>query len=373
MRKAAMIVGDFLKKNIVFCIAVTAAIVTMFFVPIDSQYIQYFDFKILVCIFCVLAVVNGLHHIHFFEIISKKIIQRFRTVKMAVLALIYLTFVASMIIANDLALITFLPLGYYLLKNSDNLKWMAFTFIMQTVAANLGGMLTPFGNPQNLYLYGKFQIPDLEFISTMFLPFLYSIILITITCLIFVKSTPMKLSQVNSEKLDGKKTALMMGLLIISILIVFHGIPYYIGLLAVIGVLCFADRKALLEVDYLLLFTFCAFFVFAGNMARIPGVRDFFGYLVQQNTFLYGILTCQFISNVPSALLLSNFVTDYKDLLYAVNIGGIGTLISSLASLITFREYVKHEPKKGLRYLGLFTVVNVSFLGILIVLVMFAT
>ncbi|MFQ9792631.1 MAG: citrate transporter [Acutalibacteraceae bacterium] len=108
-------------------------------------------------------------------------------------------------------------------------------------------------------------------------------------------------------------------------------------------------------------------------MARIPGVRDFFGYLVQQNTFLYGILTCQFISNVPSALLLSNFVTDYKDLLYAVNIGGIGTLISSLASLITFREYVKHEPKKGLRYLGLFTVVNVSFLGILIVLVMFAT
>ena len=178
MRKAAMIVGDFLKKNIVFCIAVTAAIVTMFFVPIDSQYIQYFDFKILACIFCVLAVVNGLHHIHFFEIISKKIIQRFRTVKMAVLALIYLTFVASMIIANDLALITFLPLGYYLLKNSDNLKWMAFTFIMQTIAANLGGMLTPFGNPQNLYLYGKFQIPDLEFISTMFLPFLYSIILI---------------------------------------------------------------------------------------------------------------------------------------------------------------------------------------------------
>lgn len=177
MRKAAMIVGDFLKKNIVFCIAVTAAIVTMFFVPIDSQYIQYFDFKILACIFCVLAVVNGLHHIHFFEIISKKIIQRFRTVKMAVLALIYLTFVASMIIANDLALITFLPLGYYLLKNSDNLKWMAFTFIMQTIAANLGGMLTPFGNPQNLYLYGKFQIPDLEFISTMFLPFLYSIIL----------------------------------------------------------------------------------------------------------------------------------------------------------------------------------------------------
>lgn len=373
MRKAAVIAGNFLKKNIVFCIAVTAAVVTMFFVPIDSQYIQYFDFKILACIFCVLAVVNGLHHIHFFEIISKKIIQRFHTVKMAALALIYLTFVASMIIANDLALITFLPLGYYLLKNSDNLKWMAFTFIMQTIAANLGGMLTPFGNPQNLYLYGKFQIPDLEFISTMFLPFLYSIILITITCLIFVKSTPMKLTQANPEKLNGKKTALMMGLLVISILIVFHGIPYYIGLLAVIGVLGFADRKALLEVDYLLLFTFCAFFVFAGNMARIPEVRDFFGYLVQQNTFLYGILTCQFISNVPSALLLSNFVTDYKELLYAVNIGGIGTLISSLASLITFREYVKHEPKKGLRYLGLFTVINVLFLGILIVLVMFAT
>ncbi len=370
---AAVAAGNFIKKNMVFCIAVAAAAVTMFFVPVDAQYIEYFDFKILACIFCVLAVVNGLQHIHFFEIVSKKIIQRFKTVKMAILALIYITFIASMIIANDLALITFLPLGYYLLKNSDNLKWMAFTFIMQTIAANLGGMLTPFGNPQNLYLYGKFQIPDLEFISTMFLPFLYSIILITITCLVFVKGTPIQLVQESSEKLNGKKTALMMCLLVISILIVFHGIPYYIGLLAVIAVLLFADRKALLEVDYLLLLTFCAFFVFAGNMARIPQVRDFFGYLVQQNTFLSGIATCQVISNVPSALLLSNFVTEYRDLLYAVNIGGIGTLISSLASLITFREYVKHNPKKGLRYLGLFSAINFAFLGILIVLVLFAT
>ena len=273
MRMVAGVVGNFIKKNIVFCIAVIAAITTMFFVPIDSQYINYFDFKILACIFCVLAVVNGLNHIHFFEIISKKIIQRFRTVKMAILALIYLTFVASMIIANYLALITFLPLGYYLLKNSNNMKWMAFTFIMQTIAANLGGMLTPFGNPQNLYLYGKFQIPDLEFISTMFLPFLYSILLITLTCLIFVKSTSMELTQANTEKLNGKKTALMMCLLVISILIVFHGIPYYIGLLAVIIFICFEDRKALLEVDYLLLFTFSAFFVFSGNMSRITELR----------------------------------------------------------------------------------------------------
>ncbi len=151
----------------------------------------------------------------------------------------------------------------------------------------------------------------------------------------------------------------MMGLLVISILIVFHGIPYYIGLLVVIGVLCFVDRKALLEVDYLLLLLLCLF-VFAGNMARIPEVRDFW-LSGSAKHLLYGILTCQFISNVPSALLLSNFVTDYKDLLYAVNIGGIGTLISSLASLITFREYVKHEPKKGLRYLGLFTVINFAF------------
>ena len=373
MQNIALSIGRFLRKNVVFCIAVLAAIITMFFVPVDQKYLEYFDFKILACIFCVLAVVNGLEHISFFEIISKKIIKRFKTTKMAILALVYLTFIASMIIANDLALLTFLPLGYFLLKNSGKTKWMAFTFIMQTIAANLGGMLTPFGNPQNLYLYGKFQIPDWEFISTMFLPFIYSIILITITCLLFVKAEPMTLIQENKEKLNGKKTAVLMALLAVSILIVFHGIPYYVGLLVVIGVLLIVDRKALIEVDYLLLLTFCAFFVFAGNMARIPEVRSFFGYLVQQNTFLYGVLSCQFISNVPSALLLSNFVTEYKDLLYAVNIGGIGTLISSLASLITFREYVKHEPKKGFKYLGLFSLINFAFLGILIVLILFAT
>ena len=136
---------------------------------------------------------------------------------------------------------------------------MAFTFIMQTIAANLGGMLTPFGNPQNLYLYGKFQIPDLEFISTMFLPFLYSIIFNYHYLFDFCEIYTYEIVTGKFGKIRRKKTALMMGLLIISILIVFHGIPYYIGLLAVIGVLCFADRKALLEVDYLLLFTFCAF------------------------------------------------------------------------------------------------------------------
>ena len=363
----------FVKKETVLVVAAILAVISAFFVHPDQAYIDYIDFRVLGILLSLMIIMAGVQNNGIFDGIGRRLLAHTKNTAQLAFVLVFLCFFSSMVITNDVALLTFVPFALLTLQKCGQERLMVPVIVLQTIAANLGSMLTPIGNPQNLYLYGKFQIPDLEFISTMFLPFLYSIILITITCLIFVKSTPMKLSQVNSEKLDGKKTALMMGLLIISILIVFHGIPYYIGLLAVIGVLCFADRKALLEVDYLLLFTFCAFFVFAGNMARIPEVRDFFGYLVQQNTFLYGILTCQFISNVPSALLLSNFVTDYKDLLYAVNIGGIGTLISSLASLITFREYVKHEPKKGLRYLGLFTVVNVSFLGILIVLVMFAT
>lgn len=181
---------SFVKKNIVMCIAFIAACVTMIFVHPDRQYLSYFDTKTLstlTCLFCVLAVVCALKNIKFFYLLAEKVVSIFKNARVCVLALVYITFIGSMLIANDMALLTFLPLGYLVLSTTKKEKYMAVTFILQNIAANLGGMLTPFGNPQNLYIYNKFQIPNLEFMEIMFLPFIVSVVLITICCIVFVK------------------------------------------------------------------------------------------------------------------------------------------------------------------------------------------
>lgn len=357
-------VWAFVKQNIVMLIALLAAIITSCIVPPDKEYIGYFDFKTLTCLFCVLAVVCALKNIKFFYILALKIVQVFKNARISVLALVYITFIGSMLIANDMALLTFLPLGYLVLTTTGKRKYMAVTFILQNIAANLGGMLTPFGNPQNLYLYTKFEIPTLEFMSIMAPPFLLSILLITLCCIIFVKPEPLEL-QKDDVKLDPKRTVLYLILFALSIIIVFRVIPYWIGLIIIPVVLLIVDRKALLMVDYSLLLTFVFFFIFAGNMARIDAVREAFSGLLEKNTLLVSVLSCQVISNVPSAILLSQFTGNYRDLLVGVNIGGVGTLISSLASLITFREYVKLNPGRGKYYVLMFSLFNFAFLIIL--------
>lgn len=359
----------FVKKNAVVLIAFVAAVITSIIVPVDAEYLGYFDYKTLTCLFCVLAVVCALKNINFFYILARKVVQLFKNARMSVLALVYITFIGSMLIANDMALLTFLPLGYFVLSVTGKEKYMAFSFIMQNIAANLGGMLTPFGNPQNLYLYTKYEIPTFEFVSIMALPFVVAVALITICCLIFVKSEPLSLSD-EKTRLSPKRTLLYMVLFAFSIIIVFRAIPYWTGLIVIPAVFILVDRRALKRVDYGLLLTFVFFFIFAGNMARIDVVREFFSMLLEKNTLLVSILSCQCISNVPSAILLSQFTDNYADLLVGVNIGGVGTLISSLASLITFREYVKHNPGKTWYYIGMFSLINFAFLVILTALML---
>ncbi len=357
-------VGLYVKKNIVLCIAFAVAALTTVAVPVDSAYLGYFDFRTLTCLFCVLAVVCALKNISFFYLLASAIVRRFRNARLSVLVLVYITFIGSMLIANDMALLTFLPLGYFVLHTTGKEKYMAFTFVMQNIAANLGGMLTPFGNPQNLYLYSKFVIPNGEFMAIMAPPFILATAMITLCCLIFVKPEPLCMQQ---QKLafNPKRTAVYLALFALSIAIVFRGIPYIVGLAVIPVALWFLDKKALKDVDYGLLLTFVFFFIFSGNMARISAVRNMFSFLLDKNTLLVSIASCQLISNVPSAILLSQFTGNYADLLLGVNIGGTGTLIASLASLITFQEYASHNPGKTGRYVALFSAFNFLFLGVL--------
>lgn len=355
----------FIRSNVVLTVALVLAAVTSVIVPPDAEYLSYFDFKTLTCLFCTLAVVCALKNIRFFTVLAEKIVKTTGNLRSAVIALLYITFIGSMLIANDMALLTFLPLGYFVLSSTGNDRYAAFVFIMQNIAANLGGMLTPFGNPQNLYLYSKFNIPNVEFVKIMGVPFLVSVALITL-CGFFMPKLTLSLPESGEKPLPKARTALYLVMFAFTILLVFRFIPYYLGLILIPLILLFADRKALAQVDYGLLATFAAFFVFAGNMSRLEPVRALLSALLEKSTLVVSALSCQFISNVPSAILLSQFTENYPELLVGVNIGGAGTLIASLASLITFREYTSRYSGRTGAYMKLFSALNFGFLAILL-------
>ena len=359
-----MAIIRFLKKNTVFCVATVAALVTCFFVPPDAGYAGYFDWRTLSCLFLTLAVVCALRNIKFFTILARRRVLLSGNLRGLFLLLIAITFLGSMLIANDMALITFLPLGYFALSVAGKEKHMAYLFILQNISANLGGMLTPFGNPQNLYLYSYFNIPTGEFCSIMLPPFLLAITLLALCCLP-VRAVRLTITDSFNEPLNKPRTALYLALFALSLLIVFRIVPYPVGLLLISAVLLFADREALLMVDYGLLGTFFFFFIFAGNLARIDAVHTVLSGLLEKDTLLVSVLSCQGISNVPTAILLSRFTEDYRALLLGVNIGGTGTLIASLASLITFSEFRILYPGHTKQYFWMFTGINAAFLVIM--------
>lgn len=354
----------FLKNNAVVCVAAICAVVSSFIVPPDRQYIDYFDLKTLTCLFITLAIICALRNIKFFTILARKIVMLAGNMRTLALTLVYITFIGSMLIANDMALITFLPLGFFALQVTKNEKHMAYVFILQNISANLGGMLTPFGNPQNLYLYSYFKIPTGEFTRIMLPPFILAVCMLTAACFL-LKPVPLTITEDFPEKLNRRKTTIYLALFAFSILIVFRVVPYWVGLIIIPLAVLLMDRSALLSVDYGLLLTFVMFFVFAGNMSRIDAVNILLSKLLGKSTLLVSIGSCQLISNVPTAILLSRFTADYPALLMGVNIGGTGTIISSLASLITFSEFRILYPGHAKRYMLLFTVMNVIFLGVM--------
>lgn len=377
LRRLARII----RQNATASIAATAALVTMLFVPPDAAYLGYFDLNTLACLFALLAVIRALRNAGFFETVAHAVVRRFKTLRGLGCALVGVTLVCSMFATNDMALLMLLPLSTVTLASTGNERALPFTFVMQAIAANLGGMILPFGNPQNIFLNSRFGIAFPDFLATMALPFAVSVILIALCCLAGFKATPLSSSGVPdadaSERapLPRAKTALYLVLFALSLGMVFRVVPFVAGVVIVAAALLFADRRALAHVDWGLLATFALFFVFSGNMARIPEVQGFFSMLLGQSTLVTSALASQVISNVPAAILLAPFVDGYQSLLVGVNIGGAGTLIASLASLIAFNHFraIKRGMKRpGIqalstkRYLALFSALNFAFLAVLL-------
>ena len=265
---------NFIKSEIVLSIAIIAMIITCFFVPIDKGYLGYFDFNTLSCLFCMLAVVAGLKSTNVFELVSRKLIGLFHTRRSVIYVLVYGTFLFDMIVANDMSLITFLPLTYVVLHSTQNDKYLAFTFIMQTIAANMGGMITPYGNPQNLYLFSYYGIGTAEFFGILLKQAIAVAVLLYICCA-FISNEPLTLKKKSKISIDKKTLAMYIALFWAVILTIFRFIPYQLTLVEVIIIILIFDKDRFKDVDYALIATFCVFFLFSGNIAIIPFIKEF--------------------------------------------------------------------------------------------------
>lgn len=357
----------FLRTEAVLVISSIAAIITAFFVPPSVEYLNYIDFKVLSILFCLMVIVAGLKDIGLFNVLAEKMTTGSNNTRGLFLSLILICFFSSMLITNDVALITFVPFTILVLTITGQTEKMIFVIVMQTVASNLGSMLTPVGNPQNLYLFSYYDISILDFFKITIPVTIIGFIIIFIISVygkheqIFVQ---FKLKENISSKI---KLYVYLFLFSLSLLSVFRLVDYKYMLLIVILSVLFLDNTMFKKVDYSLLVTFVAFFIFTGNIENIEPIKIYLSELINNHEMFYSIVISQVISNVPAAVLLSNFTENYKALIVGTNIGGLGTIVASLASLISFKLYVKTKNSKPAKYMLVFTVVNFGMLFILLI------
>lgn len=369
---------EWVKKETVLSVAAVLAVISMMLVKPDAAYGGYVDDKTLAMLFCLMLVMAGFQKLGVFAAMGESLINRVNGEKGIAAVLVFLCFFTSMVITNDVALITFVPFALTVLALAGLERLVIPVVILQTIAANLGSMLTPIGNPQNLYLYGKAGMGAGEFVGLM-LPYVGlagAMLLVCVMCLkcgggVAVQENEAtdsreqrelhKVSQTNSKQSQLRLAAYLV-LFALCIGTVAHLLPWPILLAVVSIVMLLLDRELFKRVDYALLATFAAFFIFIGNMGRVPVFYEFLNRVVQGNEVAVSVLASQIISNVPAALLLSGFTDHWQGLIIGTNLGGLGTLIASMASLISYKNIVRAYPEKKGVYLLWFTVANVGFL-----------
>ena len=356
----------FLQKETVLCIAALCAVATMLLVPPDGEYLHYIDWRVLCLLLCLMAVVAGFKSLGAFDWLTYQLLRRIKSGRVLGVTLVLLPFFCSMLVTNDVALIVFVPFTLALLSGLGCERAMVPVIVLQTVAANLGSMATPVGNPQNLYLYAAYSLSAGEFFSVV-LP-LTAVSLAALTAA-SVPVLPRALPEqsLREERISSAgKLGLYAALFVLCLLTVFRVVPYPVTTAVVVAALFLADRKLLKEIDFMLLLTFVCFFVVSENLGRVEAVRSFLQSLLSKNSLLTAVGASQVISNVPAAVLLSAFTEDWRALLAGVNIGGLGTPIASLASLITLKLYMRWPGANVGRFMVVFTAANLLGLALLL-------
>lgn len=350
--------GAWMKRQAVLCIAALCALLSIIAVPPDAVYWSYLDLRVLCLLFCLMAVVLGVQSCGVFAVLAQRLLAGKRQLRILLLLLVMLPFFVSMLVTNDVALIAFIPFTILVLRLIARPQLLIRVIVLQTIAANLGSMATPVGNPQNLFLYSQYDLSAGDFFGCMLLPTAASLILLAIAS-VCIKNETLEISFPEHMEIQQTRNLLIyFGLFVLCLLAVFHLISYV--LVTGLVVLCFLviERPLLKRVDYGLLATFLCFFIFAGNIGRIPVVTALLSQWMGQSTLFSSVVASQVISNVPAAILLSNFTEQWNSLLLGVNIGGLGTPIASLASLISLKFYLNTEDAHPWRFLGLFTLAN---------------
>lgn len=357
---------QWLRGETVLCVAWVLALITAFLVPPDTQYIDYVDLHTLGMLFALMAVMGGLQRQGLFFRLGRAMLERTHTTRQLEGVLILLPFFVSMAVTNDVALITFVPFALEVLSLAGQTQRVVPVVVMQTIAANLGSMATPVGNPQNLYLYAAYELAPGDFFLTV-LPLTGIALVCLAIAAVPILPKELPVPELTGQTLhDPRKLALYGVLFLLCLLTVFRVLPYGILTVIVVAAMALAEPALLRKLDFGLLATFVCFFVVSGNLGRLPAVHDLLQSLLERSTLLTGVLTSQVISNVPAAVLLSGFTDNWRDLLLGVDIGGLGTPIASLASLITLKQYLRSREAKPGRFLGVFTLGN--GLGLVILL-----
>lgn len=356
----------FIAKEAVFCVAAACAILTMLLIPPDREYLHYIDFRVLCLLLCLMAVVAGLKSIGIFHWLTNQLLRRIHNGRILSVTLVLLPFLCSMFITNDVALIIFVPFTLMLLSKLDCTKSMIPVTVLQTIAANLGSMATPVGNPQNLYLYAFYNMGIVDFFSVTLPLTAVSLITLSVFSLTLLPKELPEQTPEHAHISSIRDLTIYSILFILCLLTVFRIIPYPVTTAITIAALFLIDRKLLREIDYMLLMTFVCFFTVSENLGRIDSIRCFLQQLLQRNTLITAVGTSQVISNVPAAVVLSGFTDQWRQLLAGVNIGGLGTPIASLASLISMKYYMAWPGTKLIGFLTYFIAANVTVLIVLL-------
>lgn len=358
-------IKNFFKRETVLCISAVLALLSVPAVKPSMAYFNYIDFHTISLLFCLMAVMAGLQGCGFFSTLADKLLTKTKNTRQVALILVMLCFFTSMLITNDIALITFVPFTLEVLKKAGRQKDIAFVVIMQTIAANLGSMLTPIGNPQNLYLYSLSDMSLWGFIKLM-LPYATVSLIILLVCTLVLKSANITY-EAESGTCNKKHTPIYLLLFAICLMNVAGIITHLWAFTITVIVIIIVDKKIIFKVDYSLLLTFIFFFIFIGNMGNIPAFRNAIASLLQGKEVAVSIISSQVISNVPAAVLLSGFTKNIDALIVGTNLGGLGTLIASMASLISYKFFVADFPEDRKKYFLQFTLWNIVFLLILLV------
>ena len=363
-----------IKNNPILFISGLLALISCFFVLPDMQYLSYINVRVLAILFGLMLIVAALGHIGTFDVLTNKLLSKVKTYRGISLLMSLLSFFLSMFLTNDVSLVTLVPFAIMVLAPFGENRKLMFTLIIMTVAANLGSMLTPIGNPQNLYLYDNYHVALPEFLLLMLPYSALSLALIVALTFILIKGADKlpSLNKTEGKKLSVVKLIIYFALFVLNILTVVGYVHFLISLGVTVVAMLIMDRKSFAKADYNLLATFVFFFILIGNIGRIDAITGALSGLVSSYPVPAAVLSSQIISNVPAAMLLSAFTNDGKSLIIGTNLGGLGTLIASMASLITYRfhasfakEQKEKTGEKQDNYILNFTIINVVMLVIL--------